>query len=253
MTPTTINISDEGLRFLEANKPLVKGLSYEIVKSARETSTAEAVSDNAWTIEGVNYRGQIVPVNLSRKLLPAMNLSQMSAHAKKAMKKGEPYAANAQLVYAIAKRAMEQGNRDVQKFMREAIFNQLPNTLSVVRYAPEGRIDTIVHNPGLSNKYSTKVDFVASDELVRGSKRRNDYKALLGTDNPDEVADVFGWVTEKDTYSWRVNSKPSSVDERVVGLYAGSSRFCLDCGGDPRDAGASFGVRFSQKILRQKS
>ena len=143
---------------------------------------------------------------------------------------------------------MEQDNQEVRKFMRESIFNTYPNTLSVVRYNPTGKLDEVVHNPGLPNKSSTKVDFISPDGCVKGSARKNDYKALLGTTNPDEVDDVFGWVTGKRAHLYKVNSKPANVDERVVWLLADSNRFFLYCGRDPQGASASFVVRLPQKI-----
>lgn len=248
-----VNISDEGLKYLEASRPYVPGLSFDVVRDAGKMPVAPVKSEDAWTIDRVNYRGKIIPVVLSRELLPAMNLKQMTAYARSAMKKGEPIPANAQIVYAIAKRAMEQDNREVQKFMKESIFNQYPNTLSVVRYSSEGKLDEIVHNPGLPNEHSSKVDFVAQDEWIKGSKRARDYKLLIGAKNPDEVDEVFGWITGKRAYSWRVNSRPISVDERVVWLYAYSGGFGLVCGWNPQVAGASFGVVLPKKILRRKS
>ncbi len=231
----------------------VAGIKYTLTKKAPAKPVTLSGSDNAWTIKGVHYQGQVIPITLSRELLPAMNLGQMVKHAKKAMEKGEPHSANAQVFYAVAKRAMEQDNREVQKFMRETIFNQYPNLLSVVRYAPKGKLDEIVHNPRLLNRYSAKVDFVAPDEFIRGSKRREDYEALVGADNPDEVADVLGWVTGRKAYLWRVNRRPPSVDERVVGLSANSDRFDLDCSRGPQNAVVSFRVILPQKILKRKS
>jgi len=234
-------------KFERALKDL--GVPYAHLKETPQTPVTATNSDDAWTIDSVNYRGKIIPVVLSRELLPDMNLDQMVAHAKRAIKKGEPYSADAQLVYAVAKRAKEQGNEEVRKFMKDAIFSQYPNTLSVVRYNPAGKLDEIVHNPKLPNRFSTKVDFVSPDENVKGSARTNDYKALLGTSNPDEVDDVFGWVTGKRAYMVKINSKPSSTTERVVKLVASSIRFCLGCYyGVPQVAGASFGVCLPQKI-----
>ena len=74
--------------------------------------------------------------------------------------------------------------------MKEAIFSQYPNTLSMVRYNPGKKLDEIVHNPELPDEFSAKVHFVSPDEYVRGSKRKGDYKSLLDAESPDEVNDV---------------------------------------------------------------
>ncbi|MEK6850039.1 MAG: hypothetical protein AABX85_00510 [Nanoarchaeota archaeon] len=243
MAPTINTDDSRAIKILDA-----AGIKYTL--STETTQTPVAVTDpgNVWTIEGVNYRGKIIPVVLSKELLPAMNLSQMTAYAKKAMKTGEPYSANAQLVYAIAKRAKKQGNTEVREFMKDAIFSQYPNTLSVVRYNPGKKLDEIVHNPGLSNEYSSKVSFVSPDEWVNGSTRKEDYKMLLGSNKPADVDDVFEWITGKSAYMYKVNAKPDSVDERVVRLNADSGWFGLDCVRYPQGALASFGVSLPQKI-----
>ncbi|MEK6926954.1 MAG: hypothetical protein AABX11_00830 [Nanoarchaeota archaeon] len=231
-----------------ATKILDAAVQYSLKNPVSKTSSSPIVNPaSTWTIEGVNYHGKIIPVTLSRELLPPMNLSQMQAHAREAKKTGEPYSANAPLVFAIAKRAMKLRHIEIKNFMRSAFFYIFPNTLSVVRYTPARRLDSIVHNPDLSNQYSSKLDFVAPDEFVRGSKRRKDYQALLGTNNPDEVADVFGWLTGKKAYAFKPynTDRPQSVDERVVRLDTNSDRFDLGCDGSPQGARVSFGVRFA--------
>ena len=225
------------------------GVIYRLGIDVSAAPIVHTDSDNAWVIKGVNYRGKVVPVRLSRELLPAMNLGQMAAHSKKAMRSNEFYTPDAPLIYAITKRAMEQNDSEVREFLRKSFFGQWLNTLSVVRYQPKGKSDQIIHNPGLPTQYSNRLNFVSPDEWTKGSARAKDYKVLLGANSPDEVDEVFGWTTGKRSYLWKVNHKPASVDERVVRLDADSVRFYLNCSRNPQFAFASFGVSLPQKIL----
>ena len=95
----------------------------------------------------------------------------------------------------------------------------------------------------MPTQYEMQEEFIGPDGFVRDLQTsRVAFKALLGTENMQEIQDVYTWFTGVPPYLWRVNSKPREKDERVAGFFAGSDRANLDCVRDPLDSGAGLGV-----------
>jgi hypothetical protein len=119
-------------------------------------------------------------------------------------------------------------------------------TLTRIKYAPKGK-DTVIHNFGLKDKYDLQEDFMGADGELPAGSPVSVYQTLLGTQsNLKKIKGVFDWLNDTNSnYIWRVNSKPSSIDERVARFFADSVGAGFNCNGDPSGSGSSLGVRFS--------
>ena len=117
-------------------------------------------------------------------------------------------------------------------------------TLTRVQYTPTG-LDTVIHNYGLPNAVSEKINFVGPDRFIDDKKDRKVCKALLGTDDVAEINRVYQWLNGTNACLWRKNRKPQHQVDRVARFVAYSVGADLGCDGDPDSRNSSLGVRFA--------
>ncbi|MEK6850040.1 MAG: hypothetical protein AABX85_00515 [Nanoarchaeota archaeon] len=132
-----------------------------------------------------------------------------------------------------------------RQFIRQGIRGHGLNTQTRISYSSNDQ-DAIIHGYGKANPVMKNVDFVGRDGAPDKVLSLESSLALTGK-KPEEVNTIMSYLNNTVNYVWRVNSKPSNVDERVVRLDAYSDRFGLNCYRVPQDAGASFGVRVREK------
>lgn len=208
-----------------------------------------------WTISGVHYRDSIYDVDLTKILLDGGSLKtqdQWIAFSIDAQTRNEPYTPSAPLFYSVCAAAYKakddptkrQQTEEIKAFLKKHLFERWLMTTTRIHYASQrGLDDRIVHDINMTSQSIVTETFVYPDEWVKNSMRPSNYKALLGTDNPVEIQNVFHWITEKDAYLWRLNNRTSQVEERVVSLDANSDELWLYCNRDPANTDASLGVR----------
>jgi len=120
-------------------------------------------------------------------------------------------------------------------------------TLTRVAYQPTDK-DIIIHNYATRNRYEKSVDFITLNEWIKDTGKPESYQALLDTqDSVQKINSVFFWLNGTDAHSWKVNSKPDNVIERVAEFGTNPDKVNLSCGGDPTDPGPSLGVRLRKK------
>jgi hypothetical protein len=131
-------------------------------------------------------------------------------------------------------------------FLQTTMRNNFPNTSTRVAYMPKGK-DVITHGYGTKSPSKIRVKFVGEDGLVDEVLSQEASLALTGK-KPEEVAEVMSYLNQQTpAYLWRVNSKPSQIDERVAWFDSGSSGAYLYCSGDPTDRVDSLRVRVVRK------
>jgi len=216
------------------------------------------VSDNPdfWKVEGVEYRNGIYTVELAKALLDNGNTKtqdQWIEYSKQVKARNGFYTGDFQLYHSLFtalyknrdKDSARQEVEEARKFLRETFRKKYPLTLTRIAYQPRG-MDKIIHSKGMPDEFSLDVNFVDSDEWVKDAKNPAVYKALLGSDNIHEINNVYNWINGTDAYLYRLNSKPSSIDERVARFIADSVRADLDCDWFPRYSDSTLGVRVAR-------
>ncbi len=138
-----------------------------------------------------------------------------------------------------------QAVNSAREFIEREIRSNLLNTQTRINYQPIGK-DAIIHNYGTPQAVSKDADFVGRDGEIRDVLTLEQSLVLTGKTS-NEVLSIMEYLNGTNGFVWRLNEKPKNVDERVVWLDAYSGGFDLDCFRGPRDAKASFGVRFGQK------
>src|SRR3989344_6044236 len=221
----------------------------EILHLSKDFSLDELT--DFYRINGISYRNEIYTVYLSKTLLESRTQDQYANQRKKAVS-DEFTVADMPLYYAV-KHSLYQ-NRDnkdykekvleVRDFIKQKMLEKYLMTLSRVRYNPQGK-DIVIHDCDQASQYEIPADFMGNDNFIlKISNMKEPLNALLGVNHDvDKINDVYKWLTDMDTYIFRVNSTPSKIDERVVGFIAGSVRSGLDCIRDPQFSGSALGVR----------
>ena len=213
-----------------------------------------------WSVPGVEYRNGIYRINLAKQLLNngnAKTQEQWIEYYKQAKQRGEFYTGDMPLYHALftalykqkdnlqKKSEIEEAREFIQKQMRKKWLT----TLTRIAYQPNGK-DKVMHNYKTSEQYELEENIVGKDRFIE-SGDRNTLKALLLTDNIQEINSIYQWLNQTKTYLLRLNSKPENVVERVARFDASSVRTRLN-GWDPENSDSSLGVQIvgvaTQKI-----
>ncbi len=208
-----------------------------------------------WQVSGVNYRNGVHTVDLAKTLLEngnAKTQNDWASYSESALAQNEFRTPDYPLFYGLVKALYSakddstkaQEVEEAKKFLKDTSRAKWLMTLTRIDYQPNGE-DIITHNFGTREKYEEKTDFVGLDGLLTDKATPASCKSLLGSDNVQEISDVFQWLNGTNTYIWRVNSRPNQLIEKVAGFWADSDWADLDCNRDPSDSRESLGVRLS--------
>ena len=207
-----------------------------------------------WTFNGVNYRNEIYNVDLSKTLLDngtAKTQQSWAEYSEEAMKRNDFYTADMPLYHSLfttLSKLQTQEAQEAREFIKKQMREKWLTTLTRIAYQPVGK-DKIIHNYGTGNKYELEENIVEKTRIIEAADS-SALKALLGTDNINEINSVYQILNSTPTFIWRLNSKPDSIDERVAGFYAGSDRVSLSCNRNSAVAYPSLGVRSCREAAR---
>ena len=206
--------------------------------------------NDCWSISGVGYRNRIHTVDLAKSLLDngsAKTQDDWASYSEASISQNGFRTPDYPLLYGIVK-AIYMGRNDstkaqeigeAQKFLKDTSRAKWLMTLTRISYKSRGN-DVVIHNFGTRDTYEELSDFIGPDGFITAASA-SPCKALLGTDDIQEIKDVFQWLNGTNTYLWRVNSKADT--ERIARFVADSGGAVLGCGGVPSYANSSLGVR----------
>jgi hypothetical protein len=230
-------------------KPLKEWMKKEPVKTpAQPTSLNPNLESkiDSWKISGVNYRNGVYVVDLAKELLPAKTQDEHAQHREQA--KGDFYTADMPLYHALFTSLYNQKNNpqteEIRAFIQKSMRANWLMTLTRIAYQPKGN-DKIIHNCNTKEQYELQENIVGPDRKIV-KEDSSALKALLGTDNIDEIKEVYNYINKTPTYIWRVNSKQKNVVERIARFNADSGRALLGCYRYPDYSNSALGVRASR-------
>ena len=218
-----------------------------MTKKSKSIYTPSVIIEGFWEIPGVNYKGKNKTYRIFEKMAPAMNHDDLTEYSIKEKKEGNPHLADSILHFSIFDASYKLRNKHSQdieglrKFLQSSL-RKYPNTSTRVVYNPQEELDNIIHNYGTPDEYILRGNFVGDDGWIRNIKHKKVLTSLLGTDNIKKINEISQWLTNTNTYLWRLNSKPLQKDEGVVGFDASSGRLDLDCGRYPAGRCPAFRV-----------
>ena len=211
-----------------------------------------------WYIDDMLYRGENYTADLSKTLLDSgtkRTQDEWAARYESVIDNNDFYTPDFPALYGIIKALYAASDDPTQssqiaearEFLKDTSQEKYLITLTRVAYQPTGD-DIIIHNCGTRARYENKVDFITPNEWIKDTGKPASYQALLDThDGVQEINSVFHWLNGTDAYSWKVNAKPSAVDERVAWFFADSDGALLLCNWLPSSSNSSLGVRLRKK------
>ena len=233
------------------NKPVAK----KAKQAAQTTSGIFSLEDltDFWQVNGVSYRDGIYQVDLAKTLLDKGNTKiqdRWVEYSKKAISNNEFYVGDFPLyhsLFSILFKNKENPNyktkiEEAKKFISDNMFKYWLMTLTRIEYKPSGK-DKVIHNYGMQDQYGIQEDIVGKDDYITQINPQNELKAILGSDNINEINQVYNWITGNNAYLWRVNSKPYNDIECVARFYAVSDGAGLGCDWGPDNSDGVLGVR----------
>ncbi len=225
--------------------------------SGASTNPSIQSSADFWSISGVQYRNGVYTVDVMKSLLDSGNAKKQDdwvALYDAARDKNEFHIPDYPLLYGVIRSLYSLRDDAVQeaevteahKFLKDTSRAKWLMTSTCIKYQ-SSEDDLIVHNYGTRDAYEERAAFMGVDKKIEASDSAALYQKLLGTsDETSGVLDVFKWLNGTDTYIYRVNARPATVDERVAGFGADSVWVGLGCYGVPANSGAGLGVRLSR-------
>lgn len=204
-------------------------------------------SEGFWTIEGVKDRGKTATYRVYEEMSPAMNHEELIQYHINEKEKGNPFIGSAPLNMAIFLRAYELSKKNIEgidglkDFFKKGV-QKFPSTLSRAVYMPEGEKDRVIHNYGTPEEYTLKENILGEDNWIENISDKKVLTALFGTRDTKKINNFSQWLNGTEGYLWRLNSKPSEKDERVVRFVASSYRLDLNACRNPLDQYPAFRV-----------
>jgi hypothetical protein len=188
-----------------------------------------------WTIDNVQYRNGFYKVNLLKEFLGNGNSKTQDSwaeYSKEAQSRNDFYVGDFPLYHSLFTSLYKLKDKpeieEIISFLETKFYKKWLMTLTRIKYSPAGK-DEIVHNYKMPDEYSIYDNFIGPNEYVKNSVNKINYVSLLGTDNLKEINEVYNWITKKDAYLWRLNSKPKSLDEKVALFDANTGGAILGC------------------------
>ena len=198
--------------------------------------------DYYWRIDNVNVNGVIKPYNLKKTLLKEKTFAK---HLEYARQIGESdFHIDDLIVYhAIFTSLYNSWDKpeieEIKNFLKKSMRDNWLLTGTGVDYYANSKQGKVLHNLG---NLEHELKIIGPDEYVKDSDDKDFYKALTGDDSPTQINDVYNWITDKDLYSWRLNSENSNLRKRAVRLDSDSDRVSFYAYGDLSNLDRCFGV-----------
>lgn len=205
-----------------------------------------------WTIPNIHYRGEIVPADLSKRLLPVRTQQQHAEHRNFASP--EDFVTMDMPFYiAMFDALFKQRDTleyagDVRNFVQRSMRQSFPITLTRIAYSPRGK-DTVTHNYGTEDSYQVRANIVGEDRVIRRWDREA-IEAVTGTRDIKRLHQIFNYLNGTDLSVYRFNEKPQELTECVARLYAGADDAGASCYRHPGDVNASLGVRVGARSAK---
>ncbi|MDD5133043.1 MAG: hypothetical protein PHD81_03070 [Candidatus Nanoarchaeia archaeon] len=204
----------------EINEKIERKALEERIKAKKEPQENNTKTQNLldyWTIPNVKYKDKIVKIDLAKELLNEV-------------KKDRFEIADAQLHYSIFKALYDNsdnlGTEEIKKFLKES-FSRKITTATNIEYRLTG--DLVIHNlieNHLSDRYITSTEIVGSNEYIKDSITPQKYKAILGSNNLQEIDEVFKWLFGGDIFAFFVNDNLGMQKSFIRNV-----KFSVDSGG----------------------
>jgi len=185
-----------------------------------------------YKVHGVSYLGKVCVVDIDKELSDHGN-----AHTQDEWRTLIPNLPSSTLYFVVMDALY--GNKDHSEPIQRALVEEVRQmfakdfneyfmmTSTRVHYAHKG-LDTVVYDVGYTTEHREEANIVGADGYINGeSGFAETMRTLVGIDNCQRISNIGEWVTGKESYLWRFNSKPQNDVERALVL-GDDGRFYID-------------------------
>ncbi|HIG95042.1 MAG TPA: hypothetical protein HA283_00475 [Nanoarchaeota archaeon] len=231
------------LKFAKDYKPSKEDVEEPLNTTTTTSSGLEGkiiTSDDYWTIQNVNYQGEIQNVDLSKKISILRNFNDMIEKIKKT-KADDFITVSMRDTYSLFKAVYESKDKskeEIRSFLKKKMKDSQLNTTTTIQYNKQSiffssrNVDEIIHNYNLPNVDNIPQKFIGPNEFVKDSNEIDLYGNLLGSKDVNEINTVFNWITGKDLKMLRLNYKGIFGILKIVSLVSSNDYSILNCNGD---------------------
>ena len=231
------------LKFAKDYKPSKEDVEEPLNTTTTTSSGLEGkiiTSDDYWTIQNVNYQGEIQNVDLSKKISILRNFNDMIEKIKKT-KADDFITVSMRDTYSLFKAVYESKDKskeEIRSFLKKKMKDSQLNTTTTIQYNKQSiffssrNVDEIIHNYNLPNVDNIPQKFIGPNEFVKDSNEIDLYGNLLGSKDVNEINTVFNWITGKDLKMLRLNYKGIFGILKIVSLVSSNDYQILNCNGD---------------------
>lgn len=201
-------------------------------KVDKPTSKHISPSEGYFEITGVEWKGKPHTYRLYDKMTDLMNQDKLAEFSRREKEKGNPYAIGSPQFIAICDSAVKSGNEDLMNHIHSDL-RKCPNTLSRVIYNPLPLRDKSVHEYGMPDEYSLTGKIIGRDCWIKDIENKKSLEFLAGTADIEKLNEISQGINHTPMYLWRVNSRPSKREERVVWFNANDGGLNLNANRNP--------------------
>jgi len=198
------------------------------------TFSLEELAD-CYRIHGVPVRDSTYAVDIAKNLLDGGAKKRQNdwiAYSQRAIKNDDFIVGSSMLYHGVFTVLYDHRDdvdhkENVEKiriFSQSAFRHKHFSTLSKVIYVPN-RKDKVVHNVRMQDQYVVEGRFIGSNEDLNNSKKSSDAYTMMFGKDPDQINDVFKWISGWDTYFWRHLWIDQERSEEIIFGHEGG--FCV--------------------------
>ncbi|MBI5065808.1 hypothetical protein HZA97_06230 [Candidatus Woesearchaeota archaeon] len=178
--------------------------------------------DGRYVLNGVEYDHEVVSVGWSKELLDGgkshtqKKWTELVKDTKFRIASADLYFASLLILYKNQNSSQAHLVEKVRQLFAKDFNENWMMTSTRLSYKHQGR-DEVIHNYGSLESRALKSNFAGNhcyvDEI---GGLGNNMIALLGSNDLNEVSEVFKWITGKRTYLRRLNKPTTGSLERAV-------------------------------------
>jgi hypothetical protein len=212
-------------------------VSQQVPASVQSQFSIESLDDR-YRIHGVMYQGRVHTVDVSKTLLDNEE-SHRQGQWSQMTQQGEWKLASGSLYFAVMSALYDNREHSTQKPLVEEVRTMFADdfvryfmmTSTRVCYAREG-LDTVKHDVDYASECAEQANIVGlNGDLNQNSQFSEAMQALVGVEDCGRIQQVGKWISGKDSYLGRFNSKPSKSVERALMLGVNYDMFGIGADG----------------------
>ncbi|MEA3413963.1 MAG: hypothetical protein U9Q99_00345 [Nanoarchaeota archaeon] len=187
--------------------------------------TASVIIQGGYTLEKPTLDGKTFKyAKVFKELEEPMNYEEIISHNIEAFEKGTPIIPSIPFYLDLLEAGIN--NNDFKNFNRKKLRKNFINFHTAIEYYPEGKKDKIIHFEKTPWEIFYEREFTGENNLIKQIKDNKTIEFFSGKEI-NSLNNISNKINETDSYFWRLNPKPLSIEKKVGWFYADSDWLSL--------------------------